>query len=384
MFSSFGTPILEVGISLILLYVLLSLVTSQMNEVIALVFSMRARHLWDGIRHMLGEESFSTELTATLFEHPLIKSLSYRGGKRRKTTYIPTGTFSTVLLESIKNVDATSIIRPVEQLLPILRDRLEAQIANLPLDFREDIRLALIRVTQEDYPLAYVRNVIDKLPEDIDSEIKDTLLEIVFHQDPLADIRAAVERLPSDMRARGALLTLIGEAKGSIEAFHTSVGQWFDDTMDRVTEWYRNWAKSLITIMAAVLVVALNADTIMITRLLWNDPAARAALVAVADSITTEADSLDSEEVRQVILATLDTGLENIDLPLGWQDNPEDADNLQGFPRTVEGVLLKLVGFILTIAAISFGAPFWFDLLKMVLNLRRSSSDSESEEPVGG
>jgi hypothetical protein len=383
MFSSFGTPILEIGISLILLYVLLSLVTSQMNELIARIFAMRSRHLIDGIRHMLGEDTFSTELTAKLFEHPLIESLSYRGSKRRKTTHIPTSTFSTVLLESIKNLDAASLIRPVEQLLPILRDRLETQIAHLPPDFREDIRLALIRVTQKDYPLAYVRNVIDQLPEDIDSEIKATLLEIAFHQDPLADIRSAVEKLPSDLRARGALLTLIDEAKGSIETLQESVGQWFDDTMDRVTEWYRSWAKTLITIIAALLVIALNADTIMITRLLWNDPAARAALVAVADNIAAETDTLDSEEVRAAILAAVDTGLENIDLPLGWQANSE-TNTMQGLPRTAEGILLKLIGFVLTIAAVALGAPFWFDLLKIVLNRRRSTSDSEPDESDSG
>jgi hypothetical protein len=374
-----GTPILEVGISLILLYVLLSLVTSQVNELIALIISMRARHLWDGIRHMLGEET-STELTTELFNHPLIKSLSYRGGKRRKPTFIPTETFSTVLLETIEDRVSMSLLRPVEQLLPILRDRLQAQIANLPSEFPEDIRLALIRVTQEDYPLAYVRNVIDRLPPDIESGIKNTLLEIAYHQDPLAEIRAAVERLPTQLRVRGALLTLLDEAKGSYDKFHASVGEWFDNTMDRVTGWYRSWARILITILATVLVVALNADTIMSAQLLWNNPAARAALVAIADNVSSNTDSLDTPEAREAILAALDTSLANIELPIGWKSSPEDPDDLRALPRTPGAILLKLAGFILTIAAVSLGAPFWFDLLKVVLNLRRSTSNAEPVE----
>jgi hypothetical protein len=374
-----GTPILEVGISLILLYVLLSLVTSQMNELIALIVSMRARQLWDGIRHMLGEET-STELTTELFNHPLIKSLSYRGGKRRKPTFIPTETFSTVLLETIEDRVSMSLLRPVEQLLPILRDRLQAQIANLPSEFPEDIRLALIRVTQEDYPLAYVRNVIDRLPPDIESGIKDTLLEIAYHQDPLAEIRAAIERLPTQLRVRGALLTLLDEAKGSYDKFHASVGEWFDNTMDRVTGWYRSWARILITIIATILVVALNADTIMSAQLLWNNPAARAALVAIADSVASDTESLDTPEAQEAILAALDTSLANIELPIGWKSNPEDPDDLRGLPRTPGAILLKLAGFILTIAAVSLGAPFWFDLLKVVLNLRRSTSNAEPVE----
>lgn len=374
-----GTPILEVGISLILLYVLLSLVTSQVNELIALIISMRAKHLWDGIRHMLGEET-STELTTELFNHPLIKSLSYRGGKRRKPTFIPTETFSTVLLETIEGRVSMSLLRPVEQLLPILRDRLEAQIASLPPTFPEDIRLALIRVTQEKYPLAYVRNVIDRLPPDIESGIKDTLLEIAYHQDPLAEIRAAIEHLPTQLRVRGALLTLLDEAKGSYDKFHDSVGEWFDNTMDRVTGWYRSWARILITILATVLVVALNADTIMSAQLLWNNPAARAALVAIADNVASDTESLDTPEAREAILAALDTSLANIELPIGWKSNPEDPDDLRGLPRTPGAILLKLAGFILTIAAVSLGAPFWFDLLKVVLNLRHSTSNAEPVE----
>jgi hypothetical protein len=379
MFGSFGTPILEVGISLILLYVLLSLVTSQVNELIALIVSMRARHLWDGIRHMLGEET-STELTTEIFDHPLIKSLSYRGGKRRKPTFIPTETFSTVLLETIEDRAPLSLLRPVEQLLPILRDRLEAQVASLPSTFPEDIRLALIRVTQADYPLAYVKNVIDRLPPDIESGIKDTLLEIAYHQDPLADIRAAIERLPTQLRVRGALLTLLDEAKGSYDKFYASVGEWFDNTMNRVSGWYRSWARILITILATVLVVALNADTIMSAQLLWNDPAARAALVAIADNVASDTESLDTAEARETILAALDTSLENIELPLGWQAKPENPDDLRALPRTPGAILLKLVGFTLTIAAVSLGAPFWFDLIKIVLNLRRSTSNAEPLE----
>jgi hypothetical protein len=44
-------------------------------------------------------------------------------------------------------------------------------------------------------------------------------------------------------------------------------------------------------------------------------------------------------------------------------------------------VLLHLFGWLLTIAAISVGAPFWFDTLSRFVNIRGSGKPPASDKP---
>jgi hypothetical protein len=52
-------------------------------------------------------------------------------------------------------------------------------------------------------------------------------------------------------------------------------------------------------------------------------------------------------------------------------------------PRSVGAFLLTLLGWLLTILAISLGAPFWFDTLSRLSRLR-SSGKPETPLPASG
>ena len=58
-------------------------------------------------------------------------------------------------------------------------------------------------------------------------------------------------------------------------------------------------------------------------------------------------------------------------LPLGWDGMPDD---FVGWFKTV-------LGWLITIAAVSLGAPFWFDLLGKVANLRGAGASVRRSEP---
>ena len=49
------------------------------------------------------------------------------------------------------------------------------------------------------------------------------------------------------------------------------------------------------------------------------------------------------------------------------------------FQLKLEELVLKILGWVLSIIAALFGAPFWFDLLKKTLNLR--SAGQKPQEP---
>jgi hypothetical protein len=54
-------------------------------------------------------------------------------------------------------------------------------------------------------------------------------------------------------------------------------------------------------------------------------------------------------------------------LPIGWQRDGAYAD----------GVAWMIVGWLLTASATLFGAPFWFDLLQNVTNLRGTGPSTD-------
>ena len=76
-------PILDVAIGLSLIYLLLALSCTTLNEMIAGVLKLRSRNLEKGIGRMLGDPA----LKSALYTHPLIRSLANASGT--SPSYIP-------------------------------------------------------------------------------------------------------------------------------------------------------------------------------------------------------------------------------------------------------------------------------------------------------
>jgi hypothetical protein len=60
------------------------------------------------------------------------------------------------------------------------------------------------------------------------------------------------------------------------------IESWFDDHMDRVSGWYKRTAQNRVLLLAIVVTLVLNADTLKVSRLLWTNPAVTATLVEAA------------------------------------------------------------------------------------------------------
>ena len=73
---------------------------------------------------------------------------------------------------------------------------------------------------------------------------------------------------------------------------------------------------------------------------------------------------------------------------MGWQPELEKLN--KNLPQNLLGwgyiAAVKIVGILLTTIAVSLGAPFWFDMLNKLVNLRstgvkpKKSEDKEKEE----
>jgi hypothetical protein len=191
-----------------------------------------------------------------------------------------------------------------------------------------------------------------------------------------------IGRLPASVPARDALLALLRDAGDDVATFRRAVEQWYDEQMGRVSGWYKRWAQGRLLIAGTVLAVVMNVDSIAIARALYQDEPVRKAVVAQAVSAQGCPD-LGADP--QACLSNQRDVLSKLSLPLGWNvaaTTTECRRAGQGaacWPGQLwkavggagfGGILLKLLGWLLTAAAVSFGAPFWFDSLSKLGSLR--------------
>jgi hypothetical protein len=190
------------------------------------------------------------------------------------------------------------------------------------------------------------------------------------------DFENGVKDLP-DGDVKKALLGLLQSTRGDLAIAQANIENWFDDTMDRASGWYKRKTQ-LVTVFIAVLVtVGANADTMKIVSTLWRNPTTRAIVLDRAqkkgDEASITASYPDKDKPRDPIITK---SAEKVDLDdlgevIGWS---------QSVPNDAKGCLQKLLGWFLTIVAISLGAPFWFDVLNKVMNIRNSGKKPEKSE----
>jgi hypothetical protein len=118
---------------------------------------------------------------------------------------------------------------------------------------------------------------------------------------------------------------------------------WFNDRMARAEGWYKRRAQAWSLLLALAATLAFNADTIHVVSQLWDDAALRDAAVAAAQSQSSS--------------------IEALPIPLGWAGDVAR-------PAGVMAWALRVLGWLLTAAAVSLGAAFWFDVLNKALHLR--------------
>ena len=209
------------------------------------------------------------------------------------------------------------------------------------------------------------------------------------YPDPLENIREGLRRLPEG-HTKESLLVLVDKTRREVktiehqaEAFRRNLEGWFNEAMDRVSGWYKRWTQQVLLVLAILIVLISNADTVMLVQRLSQDNALRASLVAAAQDAAKSLPDLRSpagtspenaaprtEDGRiQLVIEKA----QSLKLPVGWSLDPHDPGYLRPPELSLDfagWALYKLFGLMATIVAVSLGAPFWFDVLSKVVNLR--------------
>lgn len=176
-----------------------------------------------------------------------------------------------------------------------------------------------------------------------------------------------------------ALELLINNTKNDPAKMMANIEAWYNETMDRVSGWYKRRVQLIIFALGLVIAVGLNIDTISIITTLSNDSVIRSTIVSAAQG--------SANSPTNANLATLQKSIEQVQPVVGWSTFTLPAD--------VWGWVAKIVGLLATTFAVSLGAPFWFDLLNKFMGFRSSGpppqtsassarSTSSAPQPAAG
>jgi hypothetical protein len=126
-----------------------------------------------------------------------------------------------------------------------------------------------------------------------------------------------------------------------------------------VSGWYKRRAQIILFIVGIAVTVAINASALTAADRLWKDDGFREGLVA---QVEHQQEATSGEKA-------LDR-LEELRFPIGWEESNR--------PQGADGWALAILGWLLTGLAITLGAPFWFDVLGKLSNLRAAGVKPDS------
>ncbi|MFM7406458.1 MAG: hypothetical protein ACKO3K_07285 [Cuspidothrix sp.] len=167
----------------------------------------------------------------------------------------------------------------------------------------------------------------------------------------------------------------------------------FDSSMERAGGVYKRNAKGVAILIGITLAITTNADTFHIINRLSKDSVLRAMIVDKAVQIAP--DTANPSDINQIDAKQI---LKDVELPIGWSngnlqqqicepdippkkvfcvtDNKSnkkiDLTKLEISNLPVVNILSMIVGWLVSGMAIAMGAPFWFDLLGKVMNVRNA------------
>jgi hypothetical protein len=343
-----GFPILDLVVGMIFIYFLLSIICSSAAELWFSILKTRARLLEQWIKKIFDRPSLDSQgdpalnsdgsvitLGQSIIDHCMTTALSQKG---KSTSYISAENFVSALLDKITIAPATASAST--QLPP----------ADLPT-----------------YVTAITNSTV------ISGELKRTILA---YANEAKQTYEALKTIP------GAANT-ITKVKSELDEFRDKLERWYNTNSDRLSGKLKRTKVLPTTFVLAVLITIFsNADSIKLSKYLFDH---KENAKEFADKALSSLDNYKerieniktidrmANDQSPVTVARLESNLSNVqqdikkmkeelpaDLPWGWKNYPFDASFN----------LLSIVGWIATVLAICLGAPFWFDVLNKIANLR--------------
>ncbi|MDE2636580.1 MAG: hypothetical protein OXI30_09465 [Chloroflexota bacterium] len=408
--------VIQVAVGIIFVFILLSIVVTEVNSLIARATKLRAKTLRATINSVIEDPV----IRAKVYTHPLIQLVkaeplastqrisrdeaeSIANGAIGSVDYIQAHTFVDVVLNTIK-------AESDQQLFGALLNVIDGMPAGAE---RRGLRVMVNRIVTSGQGMSELRNSLRYVE---DRRYRSALTEIVNQIDeevsllglePTTNVSlmAGIHQI-SNPNLRNALSTVMASAE-NMDVARSNLESWFNNSMQRASASYAGKMKNLSIVVALFFALAFNIDTLHIARTLWEDPARREQISSEASFSVRSGEmqsQLDGNEADDEFRAAqtddvnslegaIETGasvayqlqdIQDLRLPIGWSfqtigNLPADASALidpnnlwnyfpQNNPDGWLGLLAaKFFGIAATVIAAAQGAPFWFGIVNKIL-----------------
>jgi hypothetical protein len=370
-----NSSILDIVIGLIFIYLLYSLLVTILQEIIASQFSFRAKILERAVFRMLEDENkFASKFRSVSY---LFKKTG-NGGAKSSMTY-----------EYYKH--------------PLILFLGESDCRGKPAYINKEtfskVIVDLLRgkdvVPGDDIKLLIQKSLNDQTTSWGNAKINDQTLSY--------------------------LKSIWADANGDVVKFKHHLENWFEETMDRASTWYKKHVQFILFFVGLAISIAFNVDTLKIIERLEKDPKLRQQLVQQAEAFQEAHPDLDKKLLlhqakinkfhtlyseneliandslrnkklndslelahylelkskRDYLFDQANTLIRNDinnvhhSLGLGWETYDSSS---------FRNIFYSLIGWMVTALALSLGAPFWFDLLNKLMKLRGSVATPTSDD----
>lgn len=391
--------ILDILISLTLIYGLLSVLVSILIEWWNHWQKSRAKMLHQSILHLL-KDPLNLDYGFLFYSHYTISGL--KSTENRPPQYISSSTFADVLIDIIaQQVKKTQVIKT-------------EVVDGLKTSTLTDENLA---------PVGVMEGFKKGLNQMKNSPFKELLL------------------------------SFLDKSSGDYTSLKALIEKWYNDYMDRVTGWYKTAQQRKLIVFGFIVAIALNVDSLHLLKVLSLDKEFRNSLVAQAENVVQryEKDTLmkkiTAEKINHLlvendrinkkdtankkdtlnnkkqgddqlkkVVAMLDSvnksyylktdsvmwTIEQMNIPVGWSENiapiswkqasckkniacnTKAISSLAAYneernhPKSCSTIFKYILGICISGISLSFGAPFWFELLVKFVNIRRAGKKPET------
>ena len=409
--------IVEVVVGIIFVFILLSILVTEINSLLSRAARLRARNLRSALDGMIDDP-----LTrAMVYTHPLIQLVKAEAvlptqriteaearkiasGRIGSVDYIKPATFVDVALETVRTGSRQRLYGAMLNIIDGMPQGAE----------RRGLRQMAQGVVQSGAGMARLRSSLPYMRQpQYRSALYDAVNQLDIHVAELGLRHDGSVALMAGLRQddrphfRGSLGAVMANAADEADAREKLEG-WFNGTMQRASASYASKMKRLSLIVALVIALLVNIDALHIARTLWEDPIRREQISGQAsatvggqvDAIAGDAnlvegdfvasDATDEGGVGDIIetgaaLANRLQEIQDLSLPIGWShadlgsrsaDDPARANpnNLWNYlpQNNPDGwallLLGKLAGIAATVIAAAQGAPFWFGIVNRILS----------------
>lgn len=347
--------LLEVAISMAFVYTLLSILVSYITEAWQRWKKTRGAVLRHSLERLLNDP-FNKNFCELLYEHPLIRA------QRRNDDHRPSYISASLFVSAFTDVLRREAIRPHIYMTTDGATHIE-EPANR--NTYEDIRFGI-------QSLAY-------------SPLKVQLLSLLSESH---DERMLLNRL----------------------------ALWYDEYQQEVSARFKRKARVKTIIISLAVAAVMNVDSITLVHQLYRNQEMRAIVASAAeewvnahpdldttDGADTAAAPVSAQEELRAVRARIDSVeryLGAFSLPIGWSRDAcgvhlKEAHGALAFVKQFFAIVkckytsspfdvlvMTVLGWMMTAVALSFGAPFWFDLLNRFVTMRSGRTRPQPVNPV--